>query len=99
MGVVSGAMSLNCSIRRADEHEGQHMPRKPRNRYQRRHPVTHPEWVSLQEAADYCGVDYRTIRRWIAAGHLNATRVGPKLIKVDVAQLDNLMTRSAAAHE
>jgi excisionase family DNA binding protein len=58
------------------------MARKPRNRRERRHP----EWVSLQEAADYCGVDYRTIRRWIAAGHLNATRVGPKLIKVDVVE-------------
>lgn len=64
------------------------MPRKPRNRRERRHP----EWVCPQDAADYCGVDYRTILRWIAAGYLNATRVGPKLIKVDVAQLDNLMT-------
>jgi excisionase family DNA binding protein len=63
------------------------MPRKPRTRRERRHP----EWVSLQEAAEYCGVDYRTIRRWIAAGHLNGTRVGPKLIKVDVAELDRLV--------
>jgi excisionase family DNA binding protein len=57
--------------------------RPPRNRRGRRHP----ELIGLQEAADVCDVSYRTVRRWIASGHLNAVRVGPRLLKVDAAEL------------
>lgn len=59
----------------------------PANRRERRHP----ELIGLQQAADYCDVNYRTIRRWIAAGRINAYRVGPRLIKVDVAELDKVL--------
>lgn len=62
------------------------MPRKSRPtlvRQERRRP----ELIGLQEAADYCDVSYRTIRRWIASGHLNAVRVGPRLLKVDAGEL------------
>ena len=50
-----------------------------------------PELVSIREASIYCGVDPRTIRRWIAAGRLNAVRVGPRLIKIDTAELDRIV--------
>lgn len=63
------------------------MPPIPRNRRERRHP----ELIGLTEAANRCGVHYRTIRRWIAAGRLKAVRVGPRLLKVDAAQLDAMM--------
>jgi excisionase family DNA binding protein len=43
---------------------------------------------SISNAADYAGVCTKTIRRWIASGHLSAYRVGPKLIRVDLDQLD-----------
>lgn len=59
----------------------------PSNRRARRHP----ELIGLTEAAQRCGVHYRTIRRWIANGDLNAVRVGPRLLKVDGADLDRLM--------
>ena len=62
-------------------------PRPPANRRERRHP----ELIGLQEAAGRCNVDPRTIRRWIAAGRINAYRVGPRLIKVDVAELDKVL--------
>ena len=58
----------------------------PSNRRERRHP----ELIGVHEAAQYCGVDPCTLRRWVTAGHLNAYRVGPKLIKVDVAELDKI---------
>jgi excisionase family DNA binding protein len=61
--------------------------RPPANRRERRHP----ELIGLQEAADYCDVSYRTVRRWIAAGHINAVRVGPRLLKVDAGELQNLL--------
>ena len=65
------------------------MPKQhePANRRQRRHP----ELIGLQEAADRCGVSYRSIRRWISAGRINAVRVGPRLLKVDAADLESLM--------
>lgn len=50
-----------------------------------------PELVSIRAAADYCDVDPRSIRRWVASGRLNALRVGPRLIKIDVAELDKVM--------
>jgi excisionase family DNA binding protein len=62
-------------------------PRRPLNRRERRHP----ELIGLPESADYCDVSYRTIRRWIADGRLNAVRVGPRLLKVSVADLDAIM--------
>lgn len=66
------------------------MPKQspPRNRRERRHP----ELIGLQEAADRCDVHYRTIRRWIADGRINAVRVGPRLLKVDAAELDAFLT-------
>lgn len=42
--------------------------------------------ASVQQAAAHYNVSSRTIRRWIAEGRLRATRVGPKLLRVD---LDN----------
>lgn len=63
------------------------MPRssslKPANRRERRRP----ELIGLAEAADCCDVSYRTVRRWIASGHLNAVRVGPRLLKVSTDEL------------
>jgi excisionase family DNA binding protein len=57
------------------------------NRRERR---PYPELIGLPEAADRCGVSYRTARRWIADGRLKAVRVGPRLLKVSVADLDKL---------
>ena len=59
----------------------------PSNRRERRHP----ELIGLQEAADRCGVHYRTMRRYVAAGRLNAVRVGPRLLKVNAADVDALL--------
>lgn len=62
------------------------MPGKS-NKYADRGPTR----IGLREAAAYCDVDPRTVRRWIAAGRLNALRVGPRLIKIDIAELDKIL--------
>jgi len=57
------------------------------------HLATRParRLVSLDHAADYAGVCVRTIRRRISAGDLAAYRVGPRLIRVDLVELDAML--------
>ena len=47
--------------------------------------------ISLAAGAAYADVHPRTIRRYIAAGRLTGYRVGPRLIRVDLAQLDAML--------
>lgn len=42
-----------------------------------------PARPTIRQAAEHLNVDIKTIRRWIAAGHLRAARVGPRLIRLD----------------
>jgi excisionase family DNA binding protein len=49
-------------------------------------------YETLQSAAERLAVDTRTVRRWIAAGRLNAYRTGPRLIRLNVEEVDALLT-------
>ena len=42
-----------------------------------------PPRPSIRQAADWIGVDPKTIRRWISQGRLRADRYGPRLLRVD----------------
>jgi excisionase family DNA binding protein len=44
--------------------------------------------ISISEAAERAGVATKTIRRRIADGTLTAYRLGPRLIRLDLAELD-----------
>lgn len=48
-------------------------------------------WLSQAEAADYLGITDRTLRRMIAAGKLRAYRLGPRLLRIDLDDLDALL--------
>jgi len=56
------------------------------------HPLQSRRLVSLPDAADYAGVGPRTIRRRIADGSLTGYRMGPRLIRVDLNELDALLS-------
>lgn len=49
-----------------------------------------PARPSIQQAADWLGVDPKTIRRYIAQGRLSAVRVGPRLIRIERESLQAL---------
>jgi excisionase family DNA binding protein len=49
-------------------------------------------YETLQSAAERLAVDAKTLRRWIAAGRLKAYRTGPRLIRLDVDEVDALLT-------
>ena len=48
--------------------------------------------VSIAAAADTLGVSTKTIRRYIADGRLTACRMGPRLIRVDMTEVDALLS-------
>lgn len=47
--------------------------------------------VSLTEAADILAVSTKTVRRYIAAGDLDAVRLGRRTIRVKADSLDRLI--------
>lgn len=46
----------------------------------------------LNGAAEYAGVHPRTLRRRIADGSLTGYRMGPRIIRVDLNEVDALLT-------
>ncbi len=51
-------------------------------------------YESLGEAAARTHVSVRTLRRWIAQGHLVAYRAGPRLLRVQPEDVDAMMRAS-----
>lgn len=51
---------------------------------------TETEWVSLREAAKIYAISTYTLRRRIASGDLPAVKLGYKLIRVRISDLDKL---------
>lgn len=50
-----------------------------------------PRLASQQAGAAFADVHSRTIRRWIAQGLITGYRVGPRLVKVDLDELEQLI--------
>jgi len=61
-------------------------PNKAVRRIESRHRLE-----SITNAAEYLGVSTKTIRRWIADGLISGYRAGPKLIRVDLTELDAML--------
>lgn len=53
--------------------------------------MTNPKFASLATAADIAGVSVKSIRRYIAAGRITGYRVGPRMIRVNIAELQDLL--------
>jgi len=53
--------------------------------------------VSLAAGAAFADVSVRTLRRYIAQGRLTGYRVGPRLVKVDLSELEQLARPIPAA--
>lgn len=54
--------------------------------------MTNPKFVSPAAAADIAGVSVKSIRRYIAAGRITGYRVGPRMIRVNIAELQDLLS-------
>jgi len=53
-------------------------------------PTQPRRWGSLTLGAEYIGVSEKTLRRLISQGQIRGYRVGPRLIRVDLNELDAL---------
>lgn len=52
----------------------------------------HPRrWAAINEAAEYAAVSPKTIRRYISRGDLTGHRLGKRLLRVDLNELDALL--------
>ena len=47
-----------------------------------------PRYASIPAAAQMYDVDYKTVRRWIASGLIHGYRIGDRLIKVDLDEIE-----------
>lgn len=54
-------------------------------------PFSSKHLVTIQRAAEYAGVHPDTIRRRISVGQLTGYRMGSRLIRVDLVELDALL--------
>lgn len=54
-------------------------------------PTLSRRLISLEQAAEYAGVSPRTVRRYVAAGRLTGYRVGPRLIRLDISEVDAML--------
>ena len=56
----------------------------------------HPRWVSKDGAAQHVGVNVETIDRWREQGLITAYRAGPRLIRYDLNQIDQMILSAGA---
>ena len=61
------------------------------NRRTRRNPGIRPAYLGIPEAASYLDVDHKTIRRLIASKRLPGYRLGNRIIKIKVSDLDAVL--------
>ena len=45
-------------------------------------------FATVQEAAEIYHIDHKTIRRWIASGLIHGYRVGDRLVRVDLNEVE-----------
>jgi excisionase family DNA binding protein len=45
--------------------------------------------VSIAAAADHYGVSRQTVRRWISRGKITAYRIEPRLVRVDLDEVES----------
>jgi excisionase family DNA binding protein len=72
----------------------------PSNRRGHRHPNPDENsarrWASVKDTAAYIGVTTRTMRQMVADGRLTQYRLGPRIVRFDLNEVDAAMVDAAA---
>lgn len=64
---------------------------RPRSTLHRTEPRPSARLASLSEAAEHVGCSTRTLRRRVADGSLTGYRFGPRLLRIDLDELDAML--------
>jgi excisionase family DNA binding protein len=56
-----------------------------------------PKMVSIAAAANHFDGSRQTVRRWIASGKITAYRVEPRMIRVDLDEIEAKITHTVPA--
>jgi len=51
----------------------------------------------MEAVADYCDVDPRTVRRWVAEGKLTASKLAGYLVRIDLSEVDEKIIKPIPA--
>lgn len=54
-------------------------------------PIEHARWASVAEVASYIGASEKTVYRHVWAGELPARRLGKKMLRIDLNDVDALL--------
>lgn len=54
-------------------------------------------FASIPDAATQYGVHHQTVRRWISQGRITGYRFGPRMLRVDLDELDAMLRPLATA--
>ena len=49
--------------------------------------------LSVEEAADYLGLHPNTVWNWVRRGHMTAYKLGPRLVRVQLSDLQAMVTK------
>jgi excisionase family DNA binding protein len=60
-------------------------------------PEAEPRFALFNDACDYAVVPPGTMRDWIRRGVIPAYRIGPRLLQIDLNDIDRLRRRVPAA--
>jgi len=55
--------------------------------------ISERRWQSIEGAASHYAVSQKTIRRLISSGQITGYRVGPRLIRIDLNEVDATLHR------
>jgi len=57
--------------------------------------VTERNWATREQAADHLGVHPNTIDRWRTDGLITGYKVGPRLVRYDLNEIDAVLAAAA----
>jgi excisionase family DNA binding protein len=57
-----------------------------------------PRWALFPDAAEYAGIPVKTLRDWVRKGRIPAYRIGPRLLQIDLNDIDRMRRRVPTAH-
>ncbi len=54
-------------------------------------PTKTRRWVTLDAGAEYLGISRKTLRRLVSSGQITGYRAGPRLIRLDISEIDAML--------